>query len=108
MLSNMSWAQLVEWQEYYLLEPFGEERDDLRMGMLASLYVNAHKSKGTKLASPADFLMQFDKDKSANTKPMDAAGWQKMKSALKTTYSEDSGPMKPKVRRTRRTRFPSD
>ena len=34
-------AQFLEWQAYHALDPWGEYRDDLRMGVLASILVGA-------------------------------------------------------------------
>lgn len=47
---------------YYELEPWGEERDDLRTGVVASTIVNMNKTKGSP-SKPSDFLLNFDKEK---------------------------------------------
>lgn len=63
MLRSMSGQQLAEWIEYSQIEPFGEERDDLRMGILASALINnlgmmwTGENPGTK---PADFIPDFE------------------------------------------------
>lgn len=43
---------------FYELEPFGEERDDLRMGILASTVANIG-TQGRQHFTPADFRPQF-------------------------------------------------
>ncbi len=42
---------------YYQVEPFGEERADLRAGIVASTLVNINRRKGAKLSKPTDFLL---------------------------------------------------
>lgn len=50
-------TELEIWQEYHAEQPFGEWREDLRMGIVASAVANTVSSKGL---SPADF-MPFEK-----------------------------------------------
>jgi hypothetical protein len=49
---------------YYSLEPFGEERGDLRAGIIASTIANRHRNpKEEKRAyAPADFAPKFWED----------------------------------------------
>ncbi len=42
---------------YYQVEPFGEERADLRAGIVASTLININRRKGTKMSKPTDFLL---------------------------------------------------
>lgn len=52
----------TEWMAYYALEPFGEERADLRMGILAALTHNIHRvSKDSEAAKPEDYMPKFEK-----------------------------------------------
>jgi len=37
LLAELSWPQVVDWLAFYELSPWGEERDDLRSGVLAAL-----------------------------------------------------------------------
>ena len=39
-LQEISWDQLKDWLDYRDLEPFGEVREDLRIGALASVILN--------------------------------------------------------------------
>lgn len=56
----MSWEQFSEWQEYYTLEPFGEERDDLRAGTIASVIANVNRDPRRGVAfKPSDFMPKF-------------------------------------------------
>lgn len=54
----MSAAEFAEWGAYYSLEPFGEDRADLRMGILACATLSPHVRKGKKL-KPSDFIPRF-------------------------------------------------
>jgi len=58
----MSSSEFSEWQAYNTLEPFGEDRADLRMGILAATTVNMLKGKG-KPAKVTDFIPQFGRDR---------------------------------------------
>ena len=60
MLGEMTSAQFAEWLAYSRLEPGGEERDDLRMGVLASMIANMFREKGKKPAQPTDFILNFE------------------------------------------------
>jgi hypothetical protein len=55
MLSEISWDQFREWQAYYSLDPWGKERADLRIGMLACA-IESMWSANPQL-EPGDFLL---------------------------------------------------
>tara|TARA_Y100000310_G_scaffold112096_1_gene110523 strand:- start:215 stop:535 length:321 start_codon:yes stop_codon:yes gene_type:complete len=59
MLQKMSSAELTDWLAYWRLDPFGEERADLRAGIVAATTANVWAGKG-KRAKPADFMPKFD------------------------------------------------
>jgi hypothetical protein len=92
----MTWQQLAGWQRYHQLEPFGEERADLRMGILASLYANAHRGKSSdKVLTASDFMPKFDSGdgKSAlpgngGRRPMGDAEWARSKKAAAALASD--------------------
>lgn len=46
---------------YYRVSPFGDERADLRMGILASLLANVYRKKGVKAFAPRDFMPFVEK-----------------------------------------------
>lgn len=51
---------MSEWWEYDQIEPFGEERGDLRIGILCSLVANAlGGGKGGKALPPSEFMPDF-------------------------------------------------
>lgn len=52
----MSWHQLHAWQEYYALEPFGEEAAWLRNAMLCSLIYGANRGPNSPQRTPMDFM----------------------------------------------------
>jgi len=58
----MSSYEFSEWMAYYNLEPFGEERADLRMAMLASLIANVNRDKKRRPNPflPKDFMPKFE------------------------------------------------
>lgn len=88
MLDAMSWEQLQEWSHYDQLEPFGEQRADLRTGIIASTIANANRTKKTKPFKPSDFMPKFDEVK-APTKPRTAEQFRRefdeFKAAVKAT-----------------------
>jgi len=48
------------WLNYAQIEPFGEERADLRAGIVASVVANAMgRKKGQRAFKPKDFIPQF-------------------------------------------------
>lgn len=61
MLAELTSAQFAEWMAYSRLEPWGEERDDLRMGIIASTIANANRSKGQKPFTPQQFMPDFER-----------------------------------------------
>ena len=56
----MTAEQLAEWEAYFELEPWGEDRADLRGGILAAVTANAFRSGKGRPFKPADFMPRFD------------------------------------------------
>jgi len=52
---------LLEWLAYYQLEPFGEERDDLRAGSIAAAVYNVNMRSGARHLTPHDAALKFAK-----------------------------------------------
>lgn len=51
---SLSWSEWVEWREFYLIDPWGEQRADLRMAQIASAALFPHvKPK----PEPAAFML---------------------------------------------------
>jgi hypothetical protein len=60
LLQSIDSRELSEWMAYDQMEPFGEERADLRAGIITSMIHNVNIVKG-KPASPIDFMPEFDR-----------------------------------------------
>ena len=60
MLAEITSTQFAEWMAYSRLEPWGEERDDLRMGIVASTVANVNRAKDRKPYKPQDFMPSFE------------------------------------------------
>jgi hypothetical protein len=61
MLAQMDSAELTEWQAYYGLEPFGQERADLRAGIISATVANAMTTREGRSFEPRDFMPVFDR-----------------------------------------------
>ena len=59
MLAAMTAKELRDWEAYYQTEPFGEQRADLRNGILCSLTDACHRTKGQ--PQPPSAYMPFVK-----------------------------------------------
>lgn len=64
MLAGMTSRQLTEWMAFAALEPFGDERADLRMGILASVIANVNRDPKRRAQpyEPKDFLPRFEEE----------------------------------------------
>ena len=56
--SEIDSAEFSEWMAFDQLDPIGAEREDLRMGILASTVVRAQHGKSD--VRPLDFMPDFD------------------------------------------------
>ena len=63
LAQTMTWSQLRDWQEYYALEPFGEEAAWLRNAMLCSLIYGANRGPNSPQRTPIDFMPFVDNGK---------------------------------------------
>jgi len=69
MLNRMSATEMAEWEMYYLTEPFGTVRQDIRFGMLAHVIAVSAGGKKAKI-DPVKFMPRFDlRDFVPNAKP---------------------------------------
>jgi len=72
LLSRITQRQLMGWMEYYRCEPWGEQRADLRMGILASTVAALYCHKG-QTPQPRDFMPRFgERAKPQSTQQMRA------------------------------------
>lgn len=67
MLEAMTWEQFCAWISYHELDPFGESRADLRMGMETASVVNTLRQVNStkrlskaQLSKPTDFMPRFE------------------------------------------------
>ena len=63
LLSRIDSHELAEWLAYYEMCPWGEERADLRTGIVAATLVNVNGGR----AKPSDFLPAFGQTKPEQT-----------------------------------------
>lgn len=79
MLAEMTSTQFAEWMAYAQLEPWGEDRADLRAGIVAATMANSMRGKKGKPFKPADFMPRFEPEDEEATAAMLMA---KMRAAL--------------------------
>lgn len=56
MLSQMTARQFGEWAAFCAIEPIGDERADLRMGVLAATMNNRWRNKHEQPTQPVDYM----------------------------------------------------
>lgn len=54
---------LSEWIAYYKMEPFGEQRADLRAAIIACTVANSNRGKDQKALKVEDFMPKFEEQK---------------------------------------------
>lgn len=59
-MSRMSNKEFIEWQLFYNIDPFGDQRADLRMGILASAVLAPHMEKDKTAPTPSEFMPFLD------------------------------------------------
>jgi hypothetical protein len=52
----LSARQFREWMTFYAVDPFGDQRADLRMGVLAAAMSNRWRGKNEEPMKPIDFM----------------------------------------------------
>ena len=62
LLAHLPYQVFRDWIQYFQLEPFGEERADLRAGIISSVVANCMaRKKGRPAFRPADFMPDFER-----------------------------------------------
>lgn len=56
LFKELTARQLHEWQAFYEIDPFGDQRDDLRTGILCSVMNNRWRAKNETPVKPMDFM----------------------------------------------------
>jgi hypothetical protein len=69
------------------MEPFGEERADLRHGVACALLANINRGKNSTPFKPIDFMLFAEKPK---PKKMDESAWQRFKGMVKSQFKAKS------------------
>lgn len=95
LADEISIKQLHAWMAYYELEPFGEQRDDLRMAQLLALTANVNRDpkKRHKPYTAMDFMPDFEE--AADRKPRTPETvWQDLKRKVKLTMGKLRGSKK--------------
>ena len=68
----MDSKELTEWQAFSTIEPFGEERQDLRSAMIACTIANANRGPKTPAYKLEAFMLKFEPPKQQSTDDMKA------------------------------------
>ncbi len=72
LLASLSSRQISEWMAYFALEPFGEERADLRAALIACLIANANRDEKKR---PTPFRVEeFMPVRETTSLPLESAG----------------------------------
>ena len=67
MLADMRAIQVYEWEQYYQLEPFGSEVDELRSAGISSVIANVNRHPDTTPYKPSDFFVTISHDEPPQT-----------------------------------------
>lgn len=78
MLRSITATQLAEWRAYAMLEPFDEERADIRAAQITWAIVNVNRDtrRHPRPLPLSDFVLRFDEDATA---PRRQRTWQELK-----------------------------
>ncbi|MGH2437501.1 MAG: phage tail assembly protein T [bacterium] len=74
--------EFAEWIAYMELEPFGEERGDLRSAIIACTVANANRRKGARPFRPEDFMPDFDGSRK-QAKRLTGGKWRSQRAGMK-------------------------
>lgn len=72
LLGRISSQELTEWMAYSQVEPWGEDRADLRAGIVAATVANAQRDKKRKHSpyKAKDFIPQFGRRRGKSTEDL--------------------------------------
>lgn len=65
MLNRMSSAELAGWRAFSRVETIGEDRQDLRAGIISAAVFNANRSSKSKVHNPIDHMPYAKREKEA-------------------------------------------
>lgn len=64
MLASISARQLRKWEVFYSIDPFGDQRADMRMAMIVSKIHNVNCTKRAHMLKPTQCMPYLDRDSS--------------------------------------------
>ena len=70
-MAEIDAVEFAEWKAYWQINPFGEERADLRMGINTACLLNVHVPKGKRRYKPSDFMPKFERKEIKQQTPQD-------------------------------------
>jgi hypothetical protein len=82
LLAEMPARTMAEWQAYSQVEPWGEERADLRAGIVASTVANVNRGPKQAAFEPGDFMPVFDVDEEPDAAATLAEKWGRVVAAF--------------------------
>ena len=95
LLASVSSRELTEWQAFFRLEPFGEDRADLRAGIIASTVANTARDPKArpKPFLPREFMPQYggEDDGEADEEAEQAALWEKVNLVMYSLGGQAAG-----------------
>lgn len=65
---RMGSRELLDWEAYYAIEPWGQLRDNMHSGMIAAMLANQNRKRGTRALTYEDFLLVPARDKFADNR----------------------------------------
>ena len=108
MLASITWRQFEEWVVYSGLDPFAEDRADLRAAQIVTALanINRDRKKRRRPYTIADFVLTFGDSK--RSAAVAGKSWQQLKAIGKSIAEsfnavKRTSPGTPPVRRRRRT-----
>jgi len=60
---NWSHKDVLELYAYDSIDPYGQSRDNWHMAVMASQFAQAHRAKGAKVPSSADYMYRSDRER---------------------------------------------
>ena len=87
-MAEIDSAEFSEWLAYYRLDPQGEDRADLRAGIVAATVANVSRGRGAKALKPKDFMPEFGE----SAKP--AQTWKQQKAIFKAAAAAHNAAQK--------------
>jgi len=70
-IERMDNRELLEWMAFYNIEPFGEERMDLRFALMTAHLISPYLKKGHKIKLK-DFMLDFEPKKAMTAEEIKA------------------------------------